>query len=82
MAPGPEPEDLAAIIVRKRLACRNEGFNRGVRGPDMLEYIASCVSEARLACARQVVAQRVRPYDRREFMSRCLLGVTAADAGR
>ncbi len=82
MAPGPEPEDLAAIIVRKRLACRNEGFNRGVRGSDMLEYIASCVSEARLACARQVVAQRVRPYDRREFMSRCLLGVTAADAGR
>jgi subtilisin family serine protease len=82
MAPGPEAEDLAAIIVRKRLACRNDGFSRGVRGPDMLEYIASCVAEARLACARQVVAQRVRPYDRREFMSRCLLGVTAADAGR
>jgi hypothetical protein len=82
MTPGPEPEDLAPIIVRKRLACRNEGFSRGVRGPDMLEYIASCVAEARLACARQVVAQRVRPYDRREFMSRCLLGVTAADASR
>ncbi len=82
MPPGPEPEDLAAIIVRKRLACRNEGFSRGVRGPDMLEYIASCVAEARLACARQIVAQRVRPYDRREFMSRCLLDVTAADASR
>ncbi len=82
MAPGPEPEDLAAIVLKKRLACRNEGFSRGVRGSDMLEYIASCVAEARLACARQVVAQRVRPFDRREFMSRCLLGVTAADASR
>ena len=48
---------------------------KGVHGPEILDYIAVCVSEARLSCLKQAVAQKVHGPERRDFMNRCLLGL-------
>jgi len=81
LAPGPlalapaRPEsDDTAIIERKRQACRQDAAARGMRGPDMFDYVVICMSEARLACLKQAVAEKVRGPERQNFMNRCLSG--------
>jgi hypothetical protein len=69
-----ESDEAPLTIEKKRQACRQDASARGVRGSEMLDYIAVCLSEARLACLKQAVAQKVRGPERRDFMNRCLLG--------
>jgi subtilisin family serine protease len=69
----PAAED-AALIEKKREACRQTAADQGVEATEMADYVAVCVSEARLACLKQAVAQKVRGSDRRDFINRCLQG--------
>jgi hypothetical protein len=64
--------DTRASVEKKRLACRQEGMNKGMRGPDLQDYVVVCVAEARLACLKQAVAQKVRGAERRDFLNSCL----------
>ena len=69
------PSDQAGpqtSTAAKRSACRQEGTNKGMRGPDLRDYVAVCVLEARLACLKQAVAEKVRPPARRDFINKCL----------
>jgi len=69
------PSDQAApqtSTAIKRSACRQEGTNKGMRGPDLRDYVAVCVLEARLACLKQAVAEKIRPPARRDFINKCL----------
>jgi hypothetical protein len=66
--------DEAATVERKRQSCRQDAATKGMRGPDLWDYVTLCVSEARLTCLKQAVAQKVRGPERRDFMNRCLLG--------
>jgi hypothetical protein len=69
------PSDQAApqtSTAAKRVACRQEGTNKGMRGPDLRDYAAVCVLEARLACLKQAVAEKIRPPARRDFINKCL----------
>jgi subtilisin family serine protease len=68
----PEGEDVRASVEKKRLACRQEGASKGMRGPDLQDYVVICVAEARLACLKQAVAQKVRGAERRDFLNSCL----------
>jgi hypothetical protein len=72
--PANEPDNMTAVLERKRQICRQDGMSKGVRGSDILDYATVCVAEARLGCLKQAVAQKVRGPDRRDFMNRCLLG--------
>ncbi len=56
----------------RRLACRQDGQSKGMRGPQLTNYVAVCVEEARLACTKQAAAQNLRGPVRKEFMARCL----------
>jgi subtilisin family serine protease len=67
-----DADDTRAAVEKKRLACRQEGMNKGMRGPDLQDYVVVCVAEARLACLKQAVAQKVRGAERRDFLSGCL----------
>jgi hypothetical protein len=79
LAPGPvtlarpDVDETSAIVDRKRQACRQDAAARGMRGPDVFDYVTVCVAEARLACLKQAVAEKVRGPERRDFMNRCLL---------
>jgi hypothetical protein len=65
----------AALIEKKREACRQAGADQGVEATEMADFVAVCVSEARLACLKQAVAQKVRgAAERRDFINRCLQG--------
>jgi len=68
----PEGDDVHASVEKKRLACRQEGASKGMRGPDLQDYVVICVAEARLACLKQAVAQKVRGAERRNFLNSCL----------
>lgn len=68
----PEGDDVRASVEKKRLACRQEGASKGMRGPDLQDYVVICVAEARLACLKQAVAQKVRGAERRDFLNSCL----------
>src|SRR5215472_7152510 len=68
----PEGDDVHASVEKKRLACRQEGASKGMRGPDLQDYVVICVAEARLACLKQAVAQKVRVAERRNFLNSCL----------
>jgi subtilisin family serine protease len=68
----PEGDDVRASVEKKRLACRQEGASKGMRGPDLQDYVVICVAEARLACLKQAVAQKVRGAERRNFLNSCL----------
>ena len=68
-------ESSPATTEKKRQACRQDAAAKGVHGPEILDYIAVCVSEARLSCLKQAVAQKVHGLERRDFMNRCLLGL-------
>jgi subtilisin family serine protease len=68
----PESDDARASVEKKRLACRQEGASKGMRGPDLQDYVVVCVAEARLACLKQAVAQKIRGPDRRGFLNSCL----------
>src|SRR5215831_8142394 len=68
----PEGDDVRASVEKKRLACRQEGTIKGMRGPDLQDYVVICVAEARLACLKQAVAQKVRGAERRNFLNSCL----------
>jgi hypothetical protein len=63
---------VRASVEKKRLACRQEGASKGMRGPDLQDYVVICVAEARLACLKQAVAQKVRGAERRDFLNSCL----------
>jgi subtilisin family serine protease len=65
-------DDTRASVEKKRLVCRQEGMNKGMRGPDLQDYVVVCVAEARLACLKQAVAQKVRGAERRDFLNSCL----------
>lgn len=67
-----EPDSARASIEKKRLACRQEGMSKGMRGPDLQDYVIVCVAEARLACLKRAVAQKVRGAERRDFLNSCL----------
>jgi hypothetical protein len=74
-APGrtqPEGDDVRASVEKKRLVCRQQGESKGMRGPDLQDYVVICVAEARLACLKQAVAQKVRGAERRDFLNSCL----------
>jgi Subtilase family len=76
-APAPaaiEGDESPATVEKKRQECSQDAAARGVRAPELPDYIAVCVGEARLACLKQAVAQKVRGTGRREFMNRCLAG--------
>jgi hypothetical protein len=47
-------------------------MGKGMRGPDLQDYVLVCVAEARLACLKQAVAQKVRGAERRDFLNSCL----------
>jgi subtilisin family serine protease len=64
----------AALIEKKREACRQAGADEGVEATEIADYVAACVSEARLACFKQAVAQKVHGPQRRDFINRCLQG--------
>jgi subtilisin family serine protease len=68
----PEGDDVRASVEKKRLVCRQEGASKGMRGPDLQDYVVICVAEARLACLKQAVAQKVRGAERRDFLNSCL----------
>ena len=68
----PEGDDVRASLEKKRLVCRQEGASKGMRGPDLQDYVVICVAEARLACLKQAVAQKVRGAERRDFLNSCL----------
>jgi subtilisin family serine protease len=72
--PRTEGDEMPATIEKKRQACRQDAVAKGMRGPDMWDYMTICVSEARLGCFKQAVAQKVRGPERRDFLNRCLLG--------
>jgi hypothetical protein len=78
-APGPvalapaRPEGDDVMVERKRQACRQDAAARGMRGPDVFDFVTVCVAEARLACLKQAVAEKIRGPERRDFMNRCLL---------
>ena len=67
-----EADDVRASVEKKRLVCRQEGASKGMRGPDLQDYVVICVAEARLACLKQAVAQKVRGAERRDFLNSCL----------
>jgi hypothetical protein len=78
-APPPRPEtapsgqDTPQLPAdAKRVACRQEGTNKGMRGVDLQDYVAVCVLEARLACLKRAVAEKIRPPARRDFISKCM----------
>jgi hypothetical protein len=73
-APGPEtaPSGQGTVAGAKRVACRQEGTNKGMRGADLQDYVAVCVLEARLACLKQAVAEKIRSPARRDFISKCM----------
>src|SRR5215831_10287376 len=48
----PEGDDVRASVEKKRLVCRQEGASKGMRGPDLQDYVVICVAEARLACLK------------------------------
>jgi subtilisin family serine protease len=73
-APAAGGDEAPAALERKRLACRQDAAAKGMRGLEMWDYVAVCLSEARLGCLKQAVAQKVRGPERRDFMNRCLLG--------
>ena len=73
LAPARPEGDDAAIVDRKRQACRQDAAARGMRGPDVFDYVTVCVAEARLTCLKQAVAEKVRGPERRDFMNRCLV---------
>jgi hypothetical protein len=58
----------------RRLACRADGQARGLRGPELQNFVSVCVEEARLACTKDAAAQNLRGPARRDFMARCLGG--------
>lgn len=62
----------AAVIEKKREACRRVGADQGVEASQLAEYVDLCVGEARLACLKQAVAENIQPPERREFLNRCL----------
>jgi subtilisin family serine protease len=64
----------AALIEKKRQACRQAGAERGVDASLMAHYVSVCVGEARLACIKQAAAQKVPAPERRDFINRCLQG--------
>jgi subtilisin family serine protease len=64
----------AAVIEKKREACRHAGAGRGIAAAEMADYVAVCVDEARLACLKQAVARKVPAPERRDFLNRCLQG--------
>jgi subtilisin family serine protease len=66
--------DEAAVIEKKRQACRQAGADHGVAAAEMADYVDLCVSEARLACLKQAVANKVPAPERRDFLNRCLQG--------
>jgi subtilisin family serine protease len=66
--------DEAAVIEKKRQACRQAGADQGVAASEMADYVDVCVSEARLACLKQAVAHKVPAPERRDFLNRCLQG--------
>src|SRR5499427_1064026 len=68
----PEGDDVRASVEKKRLVCLQEGASKGMRGPDLQDYVVICVAEARLACLKQAVAQKVRGAERRNFLNSCL----------
>ena len=75
--PGPavaafDPDAIRAAVEKKRLACREDGFGKGMRGPDLQDHVALCVAEARLGCLKQAVAQKIRGPERGEFIGTCL----------
>ncbi|MBO0751372.1 MAG: hypothetical protein J2P53_04635, partial [Bradyrhizobiaceae bacterium] len=70
----PAGSDEAAVIEKKRQACREAGADRGVAVSEMADYVDVCVSEARLACLKQAVARKVPATERRDFLNRCLQG--------
>jgi len=81
LAPGAAPtaaprsadaDDTRASVEKKRFACRQEGMNKGMRGPDLQDYVVVCLAEARLACLKQAVAQKVHGAERRDFLNSCL----------
>jgi len=56
LAPGAAPtaaprsadaDDTRASVEKKRFACRQEGMNKGMRGPDLQDYVVVCLAEAR-----------------------------------
>jgi hypothetical protein len=71
---GPADPEAAAVLQKKRQACRQDAVGRGLRGPEVGDAVTLCVAEARLACLRQAVAQHVRTPERRDFLIRCLGG--------
>jgi subtilisin family serine protease len=66
--------DEAAVIEKKRQACRQAGADQGVAASEMADYVDVCVSEARLACLKQAVVHKVPALERRDFLNRCLQG--------
>jgi|RhiMethySRZTD1v2_1073278.scaffolds.fasta_scaffold3707260_1 hypothetical protein len=80
-APRPSPDttpsdqatpQVPAGVKQKQFACRQEGTKKGMRGPDLQDYVVVCVLEARLACLKQAVADKIRPPARRDFISKCM----------
>lgn len=63
--------DRAARRVR-RTACREAGYRRGLRGPNLSDDVAICVEEMRLACLKKAVAEKVRGPVRRSYLTTCL----------
>jgi len=66
------PQGRSPAAQSRRIACRQDGQSKGMRGPELTNYVAVCVEEARLACTKQAAAQNLRGPQRKDFMQRCL----------
>jgi hypothetical protein len=80
-APAPDPGAPAAgRTVNKRLECRQQARQQGLRGRAAADQALICMAEARLACTKQAVAQKLDRRARATFIRDCM--GTPARGGR
>jgi hypothetical protein len=56
---------------RKNSACRDQGRSRGLRGPELKDFMQVCRLQAREKCLKQAIDQKIEGKDRREFVRSC-----------